>query len=99
MQTDPSHLIGALEHKLLGEKSSCSATQIEAQLNCIVCGQTNLQELERLFGPSEKNEVSGNLRLARWQFSYTEQGLHSSDPQVLTVALDGNNCITNFALV
>ncbi|MFJ4111974.1 MULTISPECIES: hypothetical protein [Pseudomonas] len=99
MQTDSNRLMTALERKMLLESFSISATQIEEQLKYIVCGHSTSAELERLLGPYEDCESRGDLRLLRWAFVYTEEGLGLSDPQVLTVAIDAKGCVTDFALV
>ncbi|WP_448197096.1 hypothetical protein [Pseudomonas putida] len=99
MQTDSNRLMTALEHKMLLEHFSISATRIEEQLKYIVCGQSTSSELEVLLGPYENCESRGDLRLLRWVFVYTEGALGLSDPQVLTVAIDAKGCVTDFALV
>ncbi|WP_343594877.1 hypothetical protein [Pseudomonas sp.] len=84
---------------MLLEDISSSSTPVEEQLKLVVRGQSTLSDIERLFGPSEECETRGEVRLLRWQFAYTELDLALGDPQVLTVAIDGNGRITDFALV
>lgn len=99
MRADSYRLLNVLEHQMLLEDCSSSSTPVEEQLKLVIRGQSTLSELERLFGPSEKCETWGDVRLLRWQFAYTELDLALGDPQVLTVAIDGNGRITDFALV
>ncbi|AGZ35466.1 hypothetical protein C4Q28_13350 [Pseudomonas sp. SWI6] len=99
MQTDSIRLMSDLEQQMLLEELSSNATQVEEQLKFVVCGQSTLSELESLLGPFEQCEVLGDMKLLRWRFVYTEGGLALSDPQVLTVAIDQKDCITDFALV
>lgn len=99
MQVNANRLMSNLERKLLLEAFSSCSTQIEEQVKSIVCGQSTLGELEDLLGPFERCETQGDVRLLRWQFRYTEPGLGLSDPQILTVAIDGKGCVSDFALV
>lgn len=99
MQADSNRLVSFLEHQMLLEDFSSRSTQAEDQLKNVVRGQSTLIELEHLLGPSEVCGIWGDVRLFRWQFVYTEMGFALSDPQVLTVAIDGNGYITDFALV
>lgn len=99
MQVNADRLMSTLEHKMLLEAFSTNSTQIEEQVESIVCGQSTLDELENLLGPFERCETRGDVKLLLWQFMYTEPGLGLSDPQILTVAIDGKGCVSDFALV
>lgn len=84
---------------MLLEDFSSRSTQAEDQLKNVVRGQSTLIELEHLLGPAEVCGIWDDVRLFQWQFVYTEMGFALSDPQVLTVAIDGKGYITDFALV
>jgi hypothetical protein len=99
MEANSGHLMSVLEHKMLLEDISSSATHIEDQLKYIVCGQSTADELENLFGLPYRREKRAEVRLHCWRFAYAGRGLGYSDPQVLTVVISEKGCVTDFALV